>query len=62
MKSEEFRDLEAGDIVQHKASGTGYVVTANYRQCGVLMVKTLLANNPDEWEKISKPTKSVKLG
>jgi hypothetical protein len=52
MTNEEFSNLKAGDVVQNKGSASAYIVTGNYGDGGVTMVKTLLSFNPSEWDKV----------
>lgn len=41
-------DLQPGMIIQHKGSGQGYIVTANYGKYA-FAVQTMHVSNPDEW-------------
>lgn len=43
------KDLEVGDIIRSKLTGTAYVVTANY-DSRAIAVRTMDVTNPSEWE------------
>ncbi len=60
MKKEEFQKLKPGDLVRNQGSSTAYLVTGNYGDGGVTLVKTILAFNSDEWVKV--PGGSSELG
>ena len=48
LTKDEFEDLRIGDIVRNKASGEGYIITANYGN-RITAVRTVDIINPDEW-------------
>ena len=52
MKKEDFKQLKSGDIVKNEGTISTYIVTGNYGDGGVTMVKTVLAFNADEWSKV----------
>jgi hypothetical protein len=56
MNTEEFSNLKPGDVVKNDGSEAAYIVTGNYGQGGVTLVKTILAFNPDEWTKVGSET------
>ncbi len=53
MKEEDFEKLKRGDIVKNRGSHKSYLVTGNYGISGVVLVRTMLAMNPGEWDKLS---------
>lgn len=53
MRREEWEKLSEGDIIRHKESSSGFTVGANYQRFGVLLVRTLLAHAPDEWDLVA---------
>ena len=53
MTKEEMKNLCAGDIVQGKFSGYGYIVSRNYGDV-VTLVRTVDMTNPIEWKLIKK--------
>ena len=53
MNEFEFLTLNRGDIVRHKTSATGYVITANHGGRATA-VKTIDITNPDEWDLVAK--------
>lgn len=59
MTKNEFENLKPGDVVQNDGSGTAYIVTGNYKEGGVTMVKTILAFNHDEWNRIPPSSPSA---
>jgi hypothetical protein len=52
MTAEELAALQPGDIVRHKCSARGLIVTANYGG-RVTAVRTYEVTNPDEWDVIT---------
>ncbi len=55
MNDVEFESLERGDIIRHKGNRSlSYVVDTNMGKHNIIGVRTVLATNPDEWEKITK--------
>ena len=46
-------DFKPGDIVRHKQSAEGVLVTANYGNFAIA-VRTTHISNPSEWEMIQK--------
>jgi hypothetical protein len=54
MNRREFDNLSEGDIIRHVNDGQGWLVHANYRSGGVLIVRSLVAHNPDEWNLVGK--------
>ena len=52
MTDKKFSELEAGNVVRHKDSGNGYIVTGNY---GIMVsvVRTINIVNPKEWIVVS---------
>ncbi len=49
MTNDEMQQLQPGDTVRHKATGVGYIVTANYGSY-VALVRTAQMTHPPEWE------------
>lgn len=43
------KDLDVGDIIRSKSTGTVYVITANYHSRAIA-VRTIDVTNPAEWE------------
>ena len=54
MKDDEFEALERGDIIRNKQSYNSYVVCSNLGKHNIVGVRTILATNPPEWEKVLK--------
>lgn len=54
MEKEVFEKLDAGDIVRHKEGYEGYIVHGNYLRGGLIVVRSLLIHNPDEWDLLYK--------
>jgi hypothetical protein len=48
-----FEKLDIGDIIRHKNSSDGYVVTGHYGETKIV-TRTLTVTNPDEWDLIRK--------
>jgi hypothetical protein len=49
MQLEVFKNLKEGDIIQNRASGNGYVITAKIGYAEYIAVKTIVISNPGEW-------------
>lgn len=45
--------LKPGDIVRHRTSGDGYIVTANNGNGTAVAVRTITLSNPSEWLLVS---------
>jgi len=48
MRADEFKTLNAGQILRH-ASGIAYVVVGRCPGGGLVLARTIAAYNPDEW-------------
>ncbi len=53
MDEEKFKDLQRGDIIKNRGSHKSYVITNNYGKIGIVAVRTLLATNAGEWDKVN---------
>lgn len=53
MKQEEWDSLSEGDVIRHKGASEGYTVMGNYMALGVLLSRSTLAHNPEEWDLIA---------
>ena len=51
MTQDEMKALKLGDVVRHKSSSDGYIVTANYGT-RVMLVRTADMTNPEEWSTV----------
>ena len=60
MTEREMRELRDGDIVRHNLDGEAYIVMANCGELGVIVAKTLLVKNPDEWTLHSKNEANIR--
>ena len=56
MDKKTFKKLDTGDIVRHKASEIGYMVTGNFGD-RVTAIRTADITNPEEWEMVNKVVK-----
>jgi hypothetical protein len=54
MKWIDWANLDVGDILTHKQSGDGYVVTQSFDGHRMVMVRTIVASNPREWDRYIK--------
>lgn len=50
MNTTEFRNLQLGDILRNKGSGTAYLVIST---TPVVVARTYTVDNPDEWELVA---------
>ena len=58
MTKDEFKNLDRGNIVRHKAGSDGYVVTSNYGG-RVTAVRSVDMTNPCEWDLIKGPDRAA---
>lgn len=49
MSHDDFQSLQPGNLVREDSTGTTYIVTGNFGNNGITMVKTVLATNPRYW-------------
>jgi hypothetical protein len=61
MTPEEMINLERGDLVRLKGSGTSFVVTEQHG-VRVTVVRTMEMSNPAEWEKVELKRKESSRG
>lgn len=54
MNQDEFDNLSEGDIIRHVHDGQGWLVHGNYLHGVVLIVRSLVAHNPAEWNLVGK--------
>lgn len=54
MTLDEMRLLGIGDIIRHHDSGRAYIVTEKPKETTAVVIRTLIATNPIEWDIVSK--------
>ena len=53
MNDKEFRELKEGDVVRHKMSSQGFIVTGNYGDRKII-TRTQFISNPPEWDLVAE--------
>lgn len=67
MTTEEFNNLQEGDIIQNLGSGLGYTIvrTTQYGKSNVqhIVMRTITAANPSEWRLMYRlqPVEEIEL-
>lgn len=54
MKKERFWSLLRGDIIRHKGNGETYVVLRKLPDNTYIVIREIMATNPDEWTLVGK--------
>ena len=50
MTSEEFTKLKRGDIVVNQGTGNSYIVEEAITRETKILIRVIIASNPNEWE------------